>query len=82
MNKAQRKRRAVVGAVALLEWRDQMAREDARDRAQRANAEREVTARFETMLAAMRRQAEDAARRRRSAVREDLPAVSHASHYS
>lgn len=79
MNKAQRKRRAAVGALSLLEWRDRMRRENA----DRANAERETMVRYETMLAAMRRQAEDAARRRwRSVVREDLPAVSHASHYS
>jgi hypothetical protein len=81
MTKAQRKRRAARGALALLEWRDRMHREEAA----REEAERETMVRYETMVAAMRRQAEDAAQRRRwrSGVREDdLPAVSHASHYS
>ena len=84
MTKAQRKRRAVIGAMALLEWRDRMAEEEARNRMIRANAEREMAIRYETMLAEMRLQAEDAARARawRSVVREDLPRANTASHYS
>jgi hypothetical protein len=78
MDKAQRKRRAVIGAIALLNWRN-MTREDA--------VSEMMQARYDLMLAEMRRQAEDAAQRRRwrsVVVREDfpLPAVSHASHYS
>jgi hypothetical protein len=73
MTKAQRKRRAVIGALALLRWRNM-------------DADREMAqARFNLTLVEMRRVAEDAAQRRRwrhVAVREDLPAVSHASHYS
>jgi hypothetical protein len=58
MTKAQRKRRAVVAALALLEWRDRMAEEEARNRMIRANAERDVTARYEIFIAEMRTQAE------------------------
>jgi hypothetical protein len=58
MDRAQRKRRAIIGAMALLEWRDQVAREEARELARRANAERAMTARFELMIAAMRVQAD------------------------
>ena len=76
MDKAQRKRRAVIGAIALLRWRS-------------TDADREIAqARFELMLAELQRQADDAAterQRRRwrfGAVREDLPRASNASHYS
>jgi hypothetical protein len=76
MDRAQRKRRAVMGAIALLRWRTM-------------DADREIArARFEIMLADLRRQAEDAAterQRRRwrfGTMREDLPRASNASHYS
>jgi hypothetical protein len=55
MTKAQRKRRAATAALALLEWRDRMARENA----DRENAEREMVMRYELMVAEMRRQAEE-----------------------
>ncbi|MGB6398374.1 MAG: hypothetical protein WBF73_22215 [Bradyrhizobium sp.] len=51
MTRAERKRRAVIGAIALLEWRDRMARENA----DRENAEREMMARYELTLEEMRR---------------------------
>jgi len=77
MDKELRKRRAAVGALALLRWRNQMAGGDAdRERAR---------AKYELMIAAMRREAEVAELRRRwrsVLVREDLPAVSRASHCS
>ncbi len=46
MDKQQRKRRAVIGAISLLEWRDRMAREDARDRVAREKADREMMMRY------------------------------------
>ena len=54
MDKAERKRRAALAAVALLEWRDTMRRENA----ERENAAREVQTRYEFMLAQMREQAD------------------------
>jgi hypothetical protein len=54
MDKAQRKRHAAIAAVALLEWRDHMARENAN----RENAEREVTVRYGLMIAAMAEEAD------------------------
>jgi hypothetical protein len=87
MDKGQRKRRAAVGAIALLEWRDRMAREEARDRMVRANAEREMTMRYERMIAEMRRQAEEFShgaqpQRWRSVASEDTSPTNRASHYS
>jgi hypothetical protein len=58
MDKGQRKRRAVIGAIALLEWRDRMAREDAKDRMARETADRETMMRYERMIAQMRAQAD------------------------
>lgn len=55
MDKRQRHRRAVNAAIALLEWRDHMARE----LAARQHAEREMELRFFLMLAAMRLQADE-----------------------
>jgi hypothetical protein len=55
MTRAQRKRRAATAALALLEWRDRMARENA----ERENAEREMAMRYQLMVAEMRRQAEE-----------------------
>lgn len=75
MTKAERKRRAAVGAVSLLRWRDK-------------DADREMArARFNLTLVEMRREAEDAAQRRRWRSRsivvcEDLPRANTASHYS
>lgn len=53
MDKAQRRRRAMIGAMALLEWRDRMAEEEARNRTTRAKAERETAAQFDLMIAEM-----------------------------
>jgi hypothetical protein len=76
MDRELRKRRAAVGALALLNWRNQMA----------GNADRELMqAKYELMVAAMRVEAEAAAARRRwrsLLAREDLPPVSRASHCS
>jgi hypothetical protein len=54
MDKAERKRRAAVGALALLEWRQRMIRENT----ERENADREMALRFDTMIAEMRAQAD------------------------
>lgn len=54
MTRAERKRRAATAAVALLEWRDQMRRVETA----RADAERTMTARYETFIAEMRAQAD------------------------
>ena len=54
MDKGQRKRRAATAALALLEWRDRMRRENA----DREEIERETTMRYELMLAEMLRQAD------------------------
>ena len=54
MDKAQRKRRAAVGAIALLEWRNRMARENT----ERENVERETMARYAIFIAEMRAQAD------------------------
>jgi hypothetical protein len=59
MTKAQRKRRAVIGAIALLEWRDRMAREDADREMVRAKYEEMVRARYDLMVAEMRTQADE-----------------------
>ena len=50
MDRERRKRRAVIGAMALLEWRDRMARENA----DRENAERATMMRYYLMIAEMR----------------------------
>ena len=55
MTKAQRRRHAVLGALALLEWRDRMRRENA----ERENADREMMTRYEFMVAEMRAQADE-----------------------
>jgi hypothetical protein len=55
MTRAQRKRRAAIGAIALLEWRDRMRGENA----DRENAERETMMRFELMVAEMQAQADE-----------------------
>jgi hypothetical protein len=55
MTRAQRKRRAVIGAIALLEWRDRMRRENA----DRENAERETMVRYDLMVAEMQAQADE-----------------------
>lgn len=54
-DRAQRKRRAATAALALLEWRNRMARENA----ERENTERETAMRYELMVAEMRRQTEE-----------------------
>jgi hypothetical protein len=54
MNRAQRKRRAAIGAIALLEWRTSMARENGA----REKAEREMMQQFDGMIAEMRAQAD------------------------
>jgi hypothetical protein len=59
MDKKQRKRRAAVAATALLEWRDRMAREEARNRMAKEIAEREMTTRYERTVAEMRTQLEE-----------------------
>ena len=90
MDKQQRKRRAVIGAISLLEWRDRMAREDARDRMAREKADREMMMRYELMVAEMRKQAEEFWKPRAEqqrhwrslVVRENISPVSNASHYS
>jgi hypothetical protein len=87
MTKAQRKRRAVIGAIALLEWRDRMAQEDARDRRAKEIADRETALRFETMVAEMRRQVEEFGKPRpakppRLVVVREGPPTSRASHSS
>jgi hypothetical protein len=51
--KAERKRRAALAAVALLEWRNQMASEDARNRAAKENADHKKMQRYEQMIADM-----------------------------
>jgi hypothetical protein len=58
-DRAQRKRRAVIGAIALLEWRNRMAEEDARNRMTREDADREMVMKYQLMVAEMRRQAEE-----------------------
>jgi len=59
MTRAQRKRRAVIGAIALLEWRDRMAREDADREMVRAKYEEMVRARYDLMVAEMRTLADE-----------------------
>jgi hypothetical protein len=59
MTRAQRKRRAVIGAIALLGWRNQMASEDAKNRAAKENAEREMMMRYDRMIAEMQAQADE-----------------------
>jgi hypothetical protein len=70
MTRAERKRRAATAALALLEWRDRMARENA----DRENAERETTVRYGLMVAAMQAQADEFGNRprRESPTRCDL----------
>jgi hypothetical protein len=55
MTKAQRRRRAVIGAIALLEWRDRMRRENV----DREDAERKTMVQYELMIAEMRAQADE-----------------------
>lgn len=55
MDRAERKRRAAVAAMALLEWRARMAKENAA----RENADHEMELRFFIMLAEMRVQADE-----------------------
>jgi hypothetical protein len=84
-SRAQRKRhrRAVIGAIALLEWRDRMRRENA----DRERAERETTMRYERMVAEMRAEAAEfwaprPATPRRLVVVRSGPPTSRASHSS
>jgi hypothetical protein len=77
MDKAQRKRRAVIGAIALLEWRDRMTRENT----ERENVEREMMARYAIFIAAMRAQAEEfAAPREARMISVGLPVCHGAGH--
>jgi hypothetical protein len=80
MDKGQRKRRAVIGAIALLEWRkNRMTRED---------ADREIAqARHALMLMEMRMEVEEfwkprAAKPNRLRSVAMGPPASNASHYS
>jgi hypothetical protein len=78
MTRAQRKRRAAIGALALLEWRVHMARENA----DRENAEREIMARYQLMIAEMRAQVEEfAAPREARMISVGLP-VCHGTGHS
>lgn len=54
MTRTQRKRNAAVAAMAILDWRDRMARENT----ERVNAELEIMARYEIMLQQMQAEAE------------------------
>ena len=76
MDKGQRKRRAATAALALLVWRDRMAR----DNAVRVEAERETTMRYELMIAEMRRQAELVAPREARMISVGLPVCHGTGH--
>jgi hypothetical protein len=58
MDRAQRKRRAMIGAMALLQWRDRMAKENAEREMVQAKCEEMVRAKYERMIAEMRAQAD------------------------